>query len=441
MAWLRARQRLMATACLDAAGLIGLGMAISRLQGLKLNPHSIELLLLLVVIYCSFGWLLGSYTLLKLPRVSWTQSLARLGSSALASVAATALIRDLFRLQISNRLIFGSNLLLLFLLLTVWSALIRLLFRHQWPNQQQTYWQILALPKELDEIEREWPGNQPPEQIRVITNMNQITAFGSERTSKSLALSCGVIGDQNQQLLCQNALDQGIPVNSIVELAEQELQRIPPRWVGNQWILFSNRIDGTHSAAQDQLKRYADVLISIVLLILSAPLILVAGLMVKLQDGGPVLYRQQRTGLLGQPFQILKIRTMCTTAEAGVAQWARIDDQRITPIGRWLRKTRLDELPQLLNVLQGDMSLIGPRPERPELEKQLEEEIPNYRLRHWIRPGLSGWAQVNMHYSSSIREAELKLSYDLYYLRNANLLLDLLILFKTIKIILKAAGR
>jgi exopolysaccharide biosynthesis polyprenyl glycosylphosphotransferase len=365
----------------------------------------------------------------------------RLGGSALASVAAMALIRDVFRLEISSRLIFGNNLLLLFLLLTVWSALIRLLFRHHWPNQQQTRWQILALPTELDEIKSEWPGNQPPEQIRVITSMNQITPFVSARTSQSLALSCGVIGDRNQKLLCQNAVDQGIPVNSMVELAEQELQRIPPRWVGNQWILFSNRIDGTRSTVQKQLKRYADILISLVLLVLSAPLILVAGLMVKLQDGGPVLYRQQRSGLLGQPFQILKIRTMSTTAEADFAQWARIDDQRITPIGRWLRKTRLDELPQLLNVLQGDMSLIGPRPERPELEKQLEEAIPNYRLRHWIRPGVSGWAQVNMNYSSSFREAELKLGYDLYYLRNANLLLDLLILFKTIKIILKAAGR
>jgi exopolysaccharide biosynthesis polyprenyl glycosylphosphotransferase len=441
MDWLRARQRLMATACLDAAGLIGLGMAISRLQGLELNPHSIELLLLLVVIYCSFGWLLGTYTLLKVPRVSWTQSLVRLGGSALASVAAMALIRDVFRLEISSRLIFGSNLLLLFLLLTVWSALIRLLLRHYWRNQPQARWQILALPKELDEIESEWPSNQPPDQIMVITNVNQITPFVSASKSQSLALSCGVIGDRNQQLLCQNAVDQGIPVNSIVELAEQELQRIPPRWVGNQWILFSNRIDGTHSTVQKQLKRYADVLGSISLLILSAPLILVAGLLVKLQDGGPVLYRQQRSGLLGQPFQILKIRTMSTTAEAGSAQWASIDDQRITPIGRWLRKTRLDELPQLLNVLQGDMSLIGPRPERPEMEKQLEEIIPNYRLRHWIRPGLSGWAQVNMHYASSFREAEIKLSYDLYYLRNSNILLDLLIIFKTIKIILKAAGR
>ena len=114
---------------------------------------------------------------------------------------------------------------------------------------------------------------------------------------------------------------------------------------------------------------------------------------------------------------------------------------RITPIGQWLRRTRLDELPQLINVLRGEMSLIGPRPERPELEEQLEAEIPNYRLRHWVRPGLSGWALVNMPYTSSVEDSELKLSYDLFYLRNAGLWLDLLIMVKTIKIVLKAAGR
>jgi len=236
-------------------------------------------------------------------------------------------------------------------------------------------------------------------------------------------------------------MDKGIRISSLVELAEQELQRIPPRWVSNQWMLFSSRIEGSRNTLQKQLKRYADVLISLILLIPSTPLILIASLLVKLQDGGPVLYRQQRTGLLGQPFEIFKIRTMTTSAEESGAQWSQINDQRITRVGRWLRRTRLDELPQLLNVLRGDMSLVGPRPERPQLEVKLEEAIPNYRLRHWIRPGLSGWAQVNMPYSSNIKEAELKLSYDLYYLSNSNIWLDLLILFKTIKVILKATGR
>jgi lipopolysaccharide/colanic/teichoic acid biosynthesis glycosyltransferase len=138
---------------------------------------------------------------------------------------------------------------------------------------------------------------------------------------------------------------------------------------------------------------------------------------------------------------VLKLRTMVPQAERGEALWATEDDARITPIGRWLRRTRLDELPQLINVLRGEMSLIGPRPERPELEDRLEAEIPNYRLRHWVRPGLSGWAQVNMPYTASVEDSELKLSYDLFYLRNAGLWLDLLILVRTIKIVLKAAGR
>jgi lipopolysaccharide/colanic/teichoic acid biosynthesis glycosyltransferase len=166
-----------------------------------------------------------------------------------------------------------------------------------------------------------------------------------------------------------------------------------------------------------------------------------AALLVRAQDGGAVIYRQQRTGLMGQSFAVLKLRTMVPLAETGSALWAAEQDARITPIGQWLRRTRLDELPQLINVLRGEMSLIGPRPERPELEGQLEAEIPNYRLRHWVRPGLSGWAQVNMPYTSSIEDSELKLSYDLFYLRNAGLWLDLLIMVKTIKIVLKAAGR
>jgi lipopolysaccharide/colanic/teichoic acid biosynthesis glycosyltransferase len=179
----------------------------------------------------------------------------------------------------------------------------------------------------------------------------------------------------------------------------------------------------------------------VVLLVVSSPILAVAALMIRAQDGGAVIYRQQRSGLLGQPFAVLKLRTMVPQAETGTALWASEQDDRITPIGQWLRRTRLDELPQLINVLRGEMSLIGPRPERPELEGQLETEIPNYRLRHWVRPGLSGWAQVNMPYTSSIEDSELKLSYDLYYLRNAGLWLDLLILAKTIKIVLKAAGR
>ena len=431
----------MTAASLDGAGVIGLGVTFTQLENLEQSNYLIKLLLLLTVIYISFGWLFGSYSMLRVTRLSWAQSMARLGSTTIASIAAAVLIGYLFKLNATSTLFFRSSLLPMFLSISVWSALVRLMVRQDWGNQQRYRWRIMALSQELEEIETEWHQNQYASQIVVFTDLNEFYADTEADSYKTMAISSGVINDPTLQGLCQKAMDKGIRISSLVELAEQELQRIPPRWVSNQWMLFSSRIEGSRNTLQKQLKRYADVLISLILLIPSSPLILIASLLVKLQDGGPVLYRQQRTGLLGQPFEIFKIRTMTTSAEESGAQWSQINDQRITRVGRWLRRTRLDELPQLLNVLRGDMSLVGPRPERPQLEVKLEEAIPNYRLRHWIRPGLSGWAQVNMPYSSNIKEAELKLSYDLYYLSNSNIWLDLLILFKTIKVILKATGR
>jgi len=153
-----------------------------------------------------------------------------------------------------------------------------------------------------------------------------------------------------------------------------------------------------------------------------------------------VFYGQVRSGLFGEPIRIRKLRSMSVNAEAEGIRWASAGDARITRVGRWLRRLRIDELPQLLSVISGDMSLIGPRPERPELEKELEQVIPHYRVRHWIRPGLSGWAQVCHPYGASVADSRSKLSYDLYYLRNASLPLDLLILFKTIRLVMGGQG-
>jgi len=441
MPWARHRIPLLTAALLDAVGLVGLAMLNDVTNGRLVIPQSAPLLVL-VLIYCSIGWLFGSYTLLKLKTLAWTQMLARLGSTALASIAAAAVFSYLFRLQITSDLFFRSSLIPLFVLLSLWSAAVRLLLRRLRPSRTQGRWHIVALPSEIASLAAEWrrslvAAGPLPE----ITELNAGSSGTQLLDGEALALSAGVINDASLQRFCQEAVNRGQAVFSVVELAEQELQRIPTRWIDNQWLLFSASIDGQRTSLQKQLKRYADVLVSVLLLLLSAPLLLLALALVKLQDGGAVIYRQQRSGLLGQPFNVLKIRTMSLNAEAAGAQWSQTNDQRITPVGYWLRRTRLDELPQLINVLRGEMSLIGPRPERPDLEQILEQQIPNYKLRHWMRPGLSGWAQVNMPYASSIEDSELKLSYDLFYLRNASLWLDLLILFKTIKIVLKAAGR
>ena len=228
---------------------------------------------------------------------------------------------------------------------------------------------------------------------------------------------------------------------SVLEHAEREQQRLLPAHLPEQALGLDDLPWSNAISVQRQLKRSADVALALVLLLATLPLLVVAALLIWLDDRGPVFYVQERSGLMGRSFQLFKLRTMCQAAPDAPATWTVRGDARITRTGAFLRRVRLDELPQLLNVLRGDMSLIGPRPERPELEHDLESRIPHYRKRHWMPPGLSGWAQVCAPYAASVEEAELKLSYDLYYLRHWGTALDLLILLKTIKTVLKARGR
>ena len=171
-----------------------------------------------------------------------------------------------------------------------------------------------------------------------------------------------------------------------------------------------------------------------------APLLLLLALAIKLDSPGPVLYRQTRVGQHGRPYIILKFRSMRADAEAKGVQWAVQGDPRVTKLGGWIRKLRLDELPQLVNVLKGDMSLVGPRPERPHFVQDLRTQIPYYDLRHTVRPGITGWAQIRFHYAGSLEDSHIKLQYDLYYVKNLSLWLDLRILARTIKVIFKGEG-
>jgi len=191
------------------------------------------------------------------------------------------------------------------------------------------------------------------------------------------------------------------------------------------------------------LKRVFDVVFSSIILLLSLPLMLLAvlAILIECRCKGPVLYRQVRVGKDGKPFELLKFRSMRVDAEdEGAPRWARPEDQRATSVGRWLRKYRIDELPQLVNVLAGDMSLVGPRPERPEFVVRLERSIPYYSVRHRVKPGITGWAQVCYSYGASIHDARQKLQYDLYYLKNFSLFLDFTVLFQTVQRILWGGG-
>lgn len=209
----------------------------------------------------------------------------------------------------------------------------------------------------------------------------------------------------------------------------------------DRWIVFSNGFSIISNKIALRLKAILDFVGALLLLILTSPLIILAAFLVKITSTGPILYSQVRVGLSGKEFNIFKLRTMIADAEKEGAKWSSFNDPRITKIGAIFRKTRIDELPQLFNILRGDMSFIGPRPERPEFIKILVEEIPYYSLRHLMKPGLSGWAQVNYDYGSSVNDSLVKLEYDLYYIKNYSFYLDLRTIIKTIRVVVFGKGR
>jgi exopolysaccharide biosynthesis polyprenyl glycosylphosphotransferase len=188
-------------------------------------------------------------------------------------------------------------------------------------------------------------------------------------------------------------------------------------------------------------KRTFDLAVSLVIFTVSLPVMLLTAMCIRLEDKGPLIYRQERVGKDGKSFFVLKFRSMRSDAEkGGTPQWAAANDDRTTRVGRIIRKLRIDELPQIINVLKGEMSFVGPRPERPYFVQQLNEKIPYYNVRHTIKPGITGFAQVRYQYGSSVEDAIQKLQYDLYYVKNHGLFLDLLILVETLQVVLFAKG-
>ena len=232
----------------------------------------------------------------------------------------------------------------------------------------------------------------------------------------------------------------GVRVHEISTFLERETGRIDLNNVSTSWLIFS---DGFASGRMlsSAAKRAFDLTASLVLLALTLPVLLLIALAIKIESRGPVLYRQRRVGLYNQGFDILKLRSMRQDAEvAGKAVWAAEDDPRITRIGRFIRKVRIDELPQCWTVFKGEMSFIGPRPERPQFVADLEHQLPYYAERHMVKPGITGWAQINYPYGASIEDARHKLEYDLYYVKNYSPFLDSLILLQTLRVILWPTG-
>ena len=251
--------------------------------------------------------------------------------------------------------------------------------------------------------------------------------------------------DERRGILPMDELIQarlrGVAITEVGTFFEHESGKIKMNVVNPSWLVFSAGFDA--GALRSASKRAFDIAAAMALLLLTAPVMLLTVLLIWAESGfhGSIIYRQQRVGQGGVPFDVLKFRSMREDAEKdGVARWAQTDDDRITRVGRIIRKLRIDELPQAINVLRGEMSFVGPRPERPSFVEQLSEEIPYYALRHSVKPGITGWAQLRYAYGASVKDAEEKLKYDLYYVKNHSLMFDLLVLLQTVEVILFGKG-
>ncbi len=251
------------------------------------------------------------------------------------------------------------------------------------------------------------------------------------------------VDDRREDFPLDELLDcklSGVNVIDMINFFEREACKIEVSFLHPSWLVFSDGF--VQSSIRDFFERGFDVLASLLLLLVTWPIMAFTALAILFEDGlqASILYRQRRVGLEGQLFYVYKFRSMRENAEQGKAQWAQANDNRVTRVGKFIRKYRVDELPQILNVLRGDMGFVGPRPERPEFVDNLNEKVPFYKERHRVKPGITGWAQLCYPYGASEEDAEIKLKYDLYYVKNRSLMLDFLILIQTVEVILFGKG-
>lgn len=231
----------------------------------------------------------------------------------------------------------------------------------------------------------------------------------------------------------------GIKVVDIATHFEKTLAQIKISHVNAGWLVFGDGFN--QGVMRSAIKRVTDIIFAAAIMAVTWPIMLITAIAIRLESRGPVLYKQERVGLNGQPFSVVKFRSMRTDAEKdGKPRWATLNDDRVTRVGRFIRKVRIDELPQLFNVLRGEMSMVGPRPERQFFVDELIAKIPYYAVRHSVKPGVTGWAQVRYEYGSTIEDSVEKLQYDLYYVKNNTLFLDLLIMLETVAVVLTGKG-
>ena len=445
------RRLLLLAALLDASGQLAILMIVMMapfltglpVTGLTLHGQHVWLIGSMLL-YLSLGWLFGSYTVLRWRRLPSLLLLQRVLLTTVITVVVLAVCRWILNPDEMVWLVYRRVQLVWMPLLTIWSMLVRIGLRRGLLLPAAPALLLLDSGPESEAVMQAWKSASAwkPLQVVSLSDLDQMLHAPKESFIVATTVSQRISTDVGGVLAKLEEQDpRRLELVSPLRLFELQQERLPPGLVPESWLSYREIPWVSQFSVQAQLKRAADLVLATLLLLITSPLLLIAALLIWAQDRGPVFYVQTRSGWLGQPYRVFKLRTMRVAQLDAPAQWTARGDSRITPIGLWLRRFRVDELPQLWNVLTGQMSLIGPRPERPEHEHDLEAQIPHYRKRHWMRPGLSGWAQVCSPYASTVEDAELKLSYDLYYIKHFSTGLDLLILVKTIKTVLKAGGR
>jgi len=283
------------------------------------------------------------------------------------------------------------------------------------------------------------PGTAPPCEVPIVGDSGQLM-----RLKDTCAMDLVIIAVRDYQTserligALEACTEKGVELMDVPMLYEMLAHRIPFGFLNERWLLMmSNSISHYYLSA---LKRWLDIAVAVLSLTVLAPVFLVVILAIRLTSRGPIFYRQERLGRNKVPFTLIKFRTMVPDAETGTPLWAQAHDTRVTALGRLLRKFRVDEIPQFLNILRGEMSLIGPRPERAYFVESLEREIPFYGQRFRMKPGITGWAQVCYRYGSTVADAKTKFEYELYYLKNNSLLLDVMIILQTFKVVIFGCG-
>lgn len=271
----------------------------------------------------------------------------------------------------------------------------------------------------------------------IIINDNSLTEF---KGKVICYVGSADLSEKYSRLLIE-ALEYGGWVESLVDYIERREGYTEIDLIGKGYFLHQKAFGILSNKKTQTVKRAVDIFSALLLLIISLPISFVFALLIKLDSKGPIFYMQDRTGLYNQVFKVIKFRSMTVEAEKSGAQWAQKNDARVTRIGKFIRKTRIDELPQVINILKGDMSIVGPRPEREFFIGELEKEIPYYRFRHAVKPGVTGLAQVSYPYGASLQDSEWKHRFDLHYIKNHSTLMDIKILFKTVKVVVLGMGQ